>query len=138
MNKPKFVFDTNTFISAILLEGSVSAQALDKAFTTGEVIVSDSTFSEFTQVLFRKKFDKYLTDERRLQALSKLERDTFLQPVSSILKICRDPKDDKYLELAIDGTAVCIITGDKDLLVLNPFHNILILTASAFLSSTFE
>jgi predicted nucleic acid-binding protein len=57
MSKPKFIFDTNTFISAILLDGSVSAIALDKTFKIGEVVVSDATFSEFTQALFRGKFD---------------------------------------------------------------------------------
>jgi putative PIN family toxin of toxin-antitoxin system len=137
MNKPKFIFDTNAFISAILLENSVNAQALDKAFKSGEVIVSGATFSEFTQVLSRKKFDKYLTNERRLQALGKLERDTILQPVTIKLNACRDPKDDKYLELAVDSNATCIITGDKDLLILHPFRNIPILTAAEFLKADF-
>jgi len=62
MNKPNFIFDTNTFISAILIENSVSAFALDKAFRVGKIVVSDATFLKFTQVLFRKKFDKYLTN----------------------------------------------------------------------------
>lgn len=138
MNKPNFIFDTNTFLSAILLENSTSALALDKAFQTGKVVVSDETFLEFTQVLFRKKFDKYLTTERRLQAVSKLERDTILQPVATRLNICRDSKDDKYLELAVDSNAVCIITGDKDLLVLNPFRNIRIMSPADFLNIHFS
>jgi len=46
---------------------------------------------------------------------------------------CRDPKDNKYLDLADSYNVSCIITGDKDLLVLNPFKNIPILTASEFL-----
>ncbi len=62
MSSTKFVFDTNTFISAALIEGSVNDLALDKAFKTGKVIVSEATFAELTEVLFRKKFDKYLTD----------------------------------------------------------------------------
>lgn len=49
MNKLKFIFDTNTFISAILLEGSVSALALDKAFGIGEIVVSDATFSYYSE-----------------------------------------------------------------------------------------
>jgi putative PIN family toxin of toxin-antitoxin system len=137
MNKPNFIFDTNTFISAILLENSTSALALDKAFQTGKIVVSDATFLEFTQVLFRKKFDKYLTNERRLQALSKLERDTISQSVVTRLNICRDPKDDKYLELAVDCNACCIITGDQDLLILNPFHDIRIISPGDFLSIDF-
>ena len=61
MNNKKFVFDTNTFISASLIEDSVNELALDKAFKTGNVIVSEESFAEFTEVIFRRKFDKYLT-----------------------------------------------------------------------------
>ena len=138
MSKLKFVFDTNIFISAILLEGSINAKAIDMALKAGEVVVSDATFSEFTQVLFRGKFDRYLTYERRLQAISKLERDTKTYPVKSIITACRDPKDNMYLELAVDCKAHCIITGDKDLLVLHPLKNIPIFTASEFLNTTFK
>ncbi len=53
--------------------------------------------------------------------------------VSSDFKICRDPKDDKYLQLAVDGNADFLITGDQDLLVLNPFHGIRILRPADFL-----
>jgi putative PIN family toxin of toxin-antitoxin system len=137
MTKPKFVFDTNVFISAVLLDGSINALALDKGFEIGEVVVSDATFSEFTQVLFRAKFDKYLTDERRLQVISKLEKDTRKLPVKTVITACRDPKDDKYLALAVDSQANCIVTGDKDLLVLHPFREISILTAKDFLAKAF-
>jgi putative PIN family toxin of toxin-antitoxin system len=129
----RFVFDTNTFISAALLPGSVNAEALDLAFNIGIILVSHSSFSEFTEVIFRKKFDRYLTDERRLQVIQKLERDTHLCEVNTVLHDCRDPKDNKFLELAIDSNALCIISGDKDLLVLHPFHNISILTPGDFL-----
>ena len=46
---------------------------------------------------------------------------------------CRDPKDDKFLELAVYGSASCLITGDEDLLVLHPFRGIPILSAAQFL-----
>jgi uncharacterized protein len=46
---------------------------------------------------------------------------------------CRDPKDDKILELALNGQARYIISGDKDLLVLNPFRDVKIVTAEEFL-----
>jgi len=48
---------------------------------------------------------------------------------------CRDPKDNKFLELAVTANASCIITGDDDLLVLHPFRNIPILNASDFLNN---
>lgn len=133
MSSTKFVFDTNTFISAALIEGSVNDLALDKAFKTGKVIVSEATFAELTEVLFRKKFDKYLTDERRLQILQKLERDTVICEVNITLSECSDPKDNKFLELAVAANAFCIVTGDKDLLVMHPFRNIAILSSADFL-----
>jgi uncharacterized protein len=46
---------------------------------------------------------------------------------------CRDPKDDKILELALNGQAQYIISGDKDLLVLNPFRGVKIFIAEEFL-----
>jgi putative PIN family toxin of toxin-antitoxin system len=137
MSKPRFVFDTNTFISAVLLDGSINSKTIDKALKIGEIVVSETTFAEFTQVLFREKFDKYLINERRLQAISKLERDTKLHNVEISFSACRDPKDDKFLELAVDCKATCIVTGGKDLLVLHPFRNIPVLTVSEFLNKEF-
>jgi uncharacterized protein len=45
----------------------------------------------------------------------------------------RDPKDDMYLALAVSGSATCIVSGDSDLLELNPFRGIPIINARAFL-----
>ena len=134
MNSKLFVFDTNVFVSAALLTGSVNGRALDKAFKTGKVVVSAATFVEFTEVLFRKKFDKYFTDERRLQIVQKLERDTLTFEVNVSINACRDPKDNMFLELAVTAGASCIITGDQDLLVLHPFNGIPIISAADFLT----
>lgn len=49
--------------------------------------------------------------------------------------VCRDPKDNKYLDLANHYNASCIITGYKDLLILHPFKNISILAAADFLKT---
>jgi putative PIN family toxin of toxin-antitoxin system len=136
MNKV-FVFDTNAFVSAALLEGSVNDIALEKAFEFGKVAVSSETFAEFTDVLFRKKFDKYFTDERRLQIIQKIEKDTAIFGVHIKVDACRDPKDNKFLELAIAADASCIVSGDQDLLILNPFNGIPIMSASDFLKSSF-
>jgi uncharacterized protein len=48
---------------------------------------------------------------------------------------CRDPKDDKFLELAVNGHADLIVTGDADLLALNPFREISIVTPAAFVQA---
>jgi predicted nucleic acid-binding protein len=49
------------------------------------------------------------------------------------VRVCRDRKDDKILDLAINGQAEYIVTGDKDLLVLKLFRGVKIITAEEFL-----
>jgi putative PIN family toxin of toxin-antitoxin system len=55
-------------------------------------------------------------------------------PITRVIQVCRDPKDDKFLELGVNGTAQLIITGDADLLALHPFRGIDILTRAAYLT----
>lgn len=57
-------------------------------------------------------------------------------PPTEGIRMCRDSKDDKFLELAVSGRAHCIVSGDSDLLILNPFRGIVILTAAEFLEAT--
>jgi putative PIN family toxin of toxin-antitoxin system len=130
-----FVFDTNSLISANLSPDSVNRKAFDKARQIGMAVYSNATFAEFAEVLARPKFDKYISIKKRRQAVTAFKKRGYLIPVSITLKICRDPKDNKFLELAIEAGAVCIITGDTDLLVLHPFKNIQILSAADFLKA---
>ena len=127
-----FVFDTNN-ISAILFKDSTTAKALDTAFEQGKLVVSNETLNELANVLFRKKFDSYLSDEERWQFIDRIESKSKLFFPNVQITDCRDPKDNKFLELAVTAEASCIVTGDKDLLALHPFRNILILNASGFL-----
>lgn len=132
MNKG-FVFDTNALVSATLLPNSISRQALDKVLSIGELLLSKPTLEELTEVLFRKKFDKYfISDDERLLFIKKLEVNSQLITPTVSITACRDPKDDKFLELAVTASASCIITGDEDLLVLHPFEGIPILNAAGF------
>ena len=130
----QFVIDTNTLISAfLLLPNSTAAQAYYKIKREGEIIISNEIFDEFSNVFIRSKFDKYLSLHKRLTAIQDLKDILKFIPVTITITACRDPKDNKFLELAIEAGAACIITGDKDLLVLTPFREIPILTASEFL-----
>ena len=133
MSLNKYVFDVNTIISAALIKNSTTALALDKAFASGELAVSDPILEELIEVIFRKKFDKYLSDERRLAFIARFERRIIKYEVTELINDCRDPKDNKFLELAIICNATCIITGDDDLLCLHPYKNIPIITASDFI-----
>jgi uncharacterized protein len=58
--------------------------------------------------------------------------------VNKTINACRDPKDNKFLELAVTGNVDYIISGDKDLLDLNPFNNIVIITPSQFLEMIYN
>ncbi len=135
MNK-LFVFDTNGLISASLINGTTSARAIDRAIILGKLVFSNATIDELVEVLFREKFDKYFLEENeRFLFLKKIEVNSELfDPKISIVE-CRDPKDNKFLELAVSVKASCIISGDEDLLILNPFRGISILKPADFLNT---
>jgi putative PIN family toxin of toxin-antitoxin system len=132
MNK-LFVADTNTLISAVIMPFSVTAKAIKKAEIIGRITMSDATKSEFENVLFRKKFDKYLSIEERIIIANNLTKEFVYKEITVEITECRDPKDNIFLELAVSANAECIISGDNDLLTLNPFRNIPILNAADFL-----
>ncbi|MBD0389958.1 MAG: putative toxin-antitoxin system toxin component, PIN family [Nostoc sp. C3-bin3] len=134
-NNRRFVFDTNVLISAFLFSKGKPRQAFDKAQDIGIIIFSNAAFSELEEVLYRRKFDKYLPLEMRQELLENLIETVEFIEVTELVNECRDPKDNKYLELAITSQAECIVTGDDDLLVLNPWRSIEILTVVEFLTN---
>jgi uncharacterized protein len=134
-NSDRYVFDTNVVISAVLFTSSVPGQAFAEALERGQVLVSLPLLQELSTTLSRKKFDRYLVQEDRDRFLAALIREAVLIEITETVQICRDPKDDKLLELVISGSADCLITGDDDLLVLHPFRGVSILTPAAFLST---
>ena len=95
--------------------------------------MSSSVLLELEDVLFRPKFDKYVTQFERRFFLSNFLKTVAFIEVREMIKVCRDPKDNKILALAISGKAELIITGDQDLLVLNVFQNVKIMTIQEFL-----
>lgn len=99
---------------------------------TGMLVYSEETMAEWVEVFTRPKFDKYISLEDRLNVIAVFETRAQLINITEQIIACRDPKDDKFLSLAVTANASCIITGDKDLLVLNPFQSIPIITPAAF------
>ena len=87
-------------------------------------------------MLGRSKFDKYVTQDERKEFLNALVGEASLIGTTVTINECRDPKDDKYLELAVSGNATHIVTGDSDLLDLNPFRKISILNPDEFLAQS--
>lgn len=129
-----FVLDTNTLVSAFLLLQSKPTLAYNKAKATKKLVSNMETYSEFCDVLVRNKFDKYISLETRLAIIDDLTQNALFIEVSERVNVCRNPKDNKFLELAVAAKASCIITGDKDLLELHPFRGIPILTVNDFLN----
>lgn len=130
----RFVFDTNVVVSAALLVGTVARQAFDQALDDGSILISVPVLLELAEVLSRKKLDNYLLEEERMRFLVALLKDAELVEINEVVTDCRDVKDNKFLELAVSGKADCIVSGDEDLLILNPFRGIPVLTPREFLS----
>lgn len=133
LNEQRFILDVNVLVSAALLKGSKPEQALKKAQISGQVLMSDSIWSELESVLARSKFDRYITQEERGRFLSNLAETVRFVEVTEQISECRDETDNKYLELAVSSNAEYIVTGDDDLLSLNPFRDIEILTVQEFI-----
>ena len=127
------VFDTNVLVSALLLPDSKPRHALNRALREGRVLISFAALAELNEVLSRKRFRRYVDEEDVRSFLAALTREADWVDVGTQIQACRDPKDDKFLELAVSGQGTHIVTGDTDLLALNPFRGIEILPPHRFL-----
>lgn len=129
----RIVADTNCLVSRLLLPESVPAKAVRKAVDKGQLLISDATLEELADVLSRPKFDRYVSLEDRQEFIRVLGRVVERVAITSPVKTCRDPKDDKFLEVAVSGDADIIVTGDDDLLELHPFRGVEIITPREYL-----
>jgi uncharacterized protein len=100
-NSDRFVLDSNIVVSAVLLPRSVPRKALDGAFAQGTVLTSDSIIAELDNVLRRPRFERYVSQDERLQFLAKFIQDSAVVEVTEVINDCRDSKDNKFLELAV-------------------------------------
>ena len=128
------VFDTNVLVSAILFPRSVPGQALMLARRLGVLLASQELTEEIGAVLNRPKFDRYVTRDVRDEFLVTFIAEVELVEVVEQIGVCRDPKDNKVLDVAANGRATGIISGDADLLALHPFRGIPILSPADFLA----
>ena len=132
------VFDTGVVVSGLLIPRSKPRRAFDAARRLGRLLVSEAILSELDDVLRRKKLAAYVSDGQRLEFLAAYLREAEDVAVTIRLRECRDPKDDRFLELAVDGNATHILSGDQDLLAMHPFRGVAILSPAAFLDSLGE
>lgn len=131
------VVDTNVLVRAVIKPegpmGSFITRLWRGDFT---LLYSEELLAELVDVLNRP----YIRDKRRLAdediwAVRRVFRRRGQAIVPSVLvAVCRDPKDDKFLEVAKSGGANAIVSADEDLLVLSPFEGIPIVTPAAFLA----
>ena len=133
MARERVVLDTNVLISGALSSTSKPALALEKAITDGQLLASTATLRELMEKLLSAKFDRYVTREARDALLARLAPLVEIVEIVQRIQASRDPKDDKFLEVAVNGRADVLVSGDGDLLELNPFRGIAILTPAAYI-----
>jgi putative PIN family toxin of toxin-antitoxin system len=133
-DRERVVVDTNTLVSRLLVPQSVPGRAVRRVVDEAQILACEETMSELADVLAREKFDRYVTIEDRQQFLLLVGRVAEWVPIVGAVQACRDPNDDKFLALGVNGEAATIITGDDDLLVLNPFQGISIVTPADYLA----
>lgn len=133
IRKDKVIIDTNLWISFLLTKDFYK---LDKMISNDGLtfLFSNELLDEFVEVTQREKFKKYFDLDDVEVLLKRIQRKSFFVKVKSIVTDCRDPKDNFLLSLAKDGKATHLITGDKDLLVLEKFGKTKILTMTDYLA----
>ena len=128
------VFDASSIVSAALKADSNPERALLQAEEVDVFALSVAVDTEIAEVLNRPKFARAISRRRRDRFL-RLLRDAaiWFDPAIRVTE-CRDPKDDKYLELALASGAEMIVSSDDDLLVLNPWRGIRIANPADYLA----
>ena len=127
----RIVVDTNVFVSAALKELSWPGMVVRWVEEFGGLLKTSITEQEVFAVIQRPRIADNVpplfgSRLRRIFAVSELVA------ITERVAACRDPKDDKFLELAVNGRAELIVSGDDDLLVLGIFREIPIITPAAF------
>jgi putative PIN family toxin of toxin-antitoxin system len=127
----RVVVDTNVVVSAALKETSWPGMVVRWVDKFGGLLKTAETEQEIFEVVARPRIAARtapLFAERLHRIFGSAELVTVVERVVA----CRDPKDDKFLELAVNGHADVIVSGDADLLVLETFRDIPIITPAVF------
>jgi len=122
-------FDTNVLVAAFISRG-ICAELFEYCLTRHEILTTEWVLGEYHRALREKfSFDKHLTEE----SLLFLKRNLTVVKAQVLDKpVCRDANDDNVIAGALGGKADCIITGDKDLLILKKFKKIPIISPKDF------
>jgi putative PIN family toxin of toxin-antitoxin system len=127
----RLVVDTNVFVSAALKENSVPFLVARWIDRHDGLLKSVATEQQLLDVL-RRPYIEATTIPSLREGVARMLTAAELVLITERIAACRDPTDDKFLELAVNGHADLIVSGDRDLLALNPFRQIPIVTPAAF------
>ncbi|MCW5773965.1 MAG: putative toxin-antitoxin system toxin component, PIN family [Rhodospirillaceae bacterium] len=127
------VVDTNVLVSASISEGGVAHRAVEQILRHHVLAQSDETFAELRLILTSVKFAPAAPRRLRLGFLERIRRLSEFHSVEAGLPLSRDPDDDIFIHLALAAKARVIVSGDRDLLVLDGASGIPIVTPSYFL-----
>lgn len=129
--KNRIIFDTNILISFLI---SKSLGNIDKLFLNGKIVLlfSHELMTEFINVTSREKLKPFFKEEDIVSLMDLIEVYGEMVNVKSNVQICRDMKDNFLLALAKDGKADYLVSGDKDLLVLESFEKTKIVSLTSF------
>ncbi len=132
----RVVIDTNVYISRFLSHASTPGQAVARVWSDHIPLISLEVLEELRIVLSRKKLARFVQPEAVEPFLALVWAiSEHIEPRTPI-RLCRDPRDDKFLSLALDGRADLLLSGDEDLLALHPFRGISILSPASFLATS--
>ncbi len=129
----RVIADTNVLVSRFILPQSISAQAIRRVELDSILLFSDATMMELADVMARSRFDRYVSRENRERFVLELCSIVDFVPIIQTVLEYRNPDDDKILEVALNGRADLIITGDEDLLAMNPWREIAIVKPAQYL-----
>jgi len=127
------VFDASTIVSAALKVDSIPERALLRAEEVDVFALSAAVDAEIADVLNRPKFARAIPAVRRQHFLEFLRSTAIWFAPTIRVRDCREPKDDKYLELALAAGAATVVSSDDDLLVLNPWRGVRLLSPADYL-----
>lgn len=130
------VFDTNVLISAAFFAASKPSLAVRWAIENDLMLASTATISELASTIERTKFDRYAKLNRRREFVAFISMTAHFVDIRRFIRVCRDPNDDKFLDVAINGGADAIVTGDADLLALGAFEATQIMTPGTYLGGS--
>ena len=133
-DRPRFVLDTNVLVDALCFATLFGRRAFDVVRARGLIVYSMPTLAEFIEVIYRPRLQRYITEEERRRFLTLFREQAVVVEPKVEIRACRDPKDDKFLELAVSAAAETVITRDRALLDLDPFQGIRLIEPQAFVA----